>query len=64
MPKQINGLTITPFDPVDKLWYSFIKEQVEEVDFGAVEIKLTIKSGKIVALKIMRENTLNLNNMS
>ena len=63
MAKAINGLAIVQFDPVDKLWYSFIKEQVKEVDFGAVEIKLTIKSGKIVALKIIRENTLNLNNI-
>jgi hypothetical protein len=62
MLKKINGVEIIQFKEEDKIWYSYLKGQLDEVDFGCVEVKLTIKNTKVVALKVTKENTYNLHN--
>jgi hypothetical protein len=59
--KQINGVSI--LDQItkdDSKWYSFIKAQMEEIDYGAVDVRLTIKQGKVVAVKVSNEKTYNM----
>lgn len=57
----INGVPIQEkIDKKDELWYSFIKQQMQEIDYGGIDIKLTIKAGKVTAVKVSNERTINL----
>jgi hypothetical protein len=58
---KINGITIIDkIHAEDQRWYSFIKAQMEEIDYGAVDVRLTIKQGKVVAVKVSNEKTYNM----
>ena len=55
----INGIKMykTIIDE-DKKWYSFLKSQMDNLEFGALDLRLTIKSGKVVAVKVTSEKTI------
>lgn len=58
---KVNGVTILPTIEKDDLnWYSFMKDQMKNIDYGAVDVRLTIKSGKVVAVKVTNEKTYNI----
>ena len=60
---HINGVELRePETQSDKLWYSYIKSFVDEVDFGSLEIKMTIKAGKVTMLKVNKETSFSIHN--
>lgn len=57
----INGVTIKDqIEKADAKWYSFIKGEMENIDYGAVDVRLTMKAGKVVAVKVTNERTFNM----
>jgi hypothetical protein len=58
---KINGVSILEqISKEDIKWYSFIKAQMQEIDYGAVDMRLTIKQGEVVAVKVTNEKTYNM----
>lgn len=58
---SVNGITIQEkIEKEDQKWYSFIKSQMQGVDYGAVDVRLTMKAGKVVAVKVTNEKTYNM----
>lgn len=58
---SVNGITIQEkIEKEDQKWYSFIKSQMQDVDYGAVDVRLTMKAGKVVAVKVTNEKTYNM----
>lgn len=43
---------------IERKWFSYLKHRAKEIDYGKLEINLTVKSGKIVNIKLnkMEEN--------
>ncbi len=57
----INGVKIEDEISKDDLkWYSFIKGEMGDIDYGAVDVRLTMKAGKVVAVKVTNERTFNM----
>jgi hypothetical protein len=52
--QKIQGQTIREFkDKNEQFWFSVIADKIEKLDFGKLEIKLTIRKGKVVNLQTL-----------
>lgn len=58
MSEKINDIEIRhPSDHNDTMWYSCIKNLVERLDFGTLEVRLTVKGGKVTTVKVHSEKS-------
>lgn len=56
--KKINDVRIREFmDANDRVWFSFIKNLVEESGFGKLDLQITVNNGKVVNVKIRSERS-------
>jgi hypothetical protein len=39
----------------ERKWFSFIKHSAQRIDYGEIELKITIKAGNVVNIKNIRE---------
>ena len=61
--KEINGLTMRSLENLnDRKWFSYIKNLSEDVDFGNVELSLTVKNGQITTIKVRSEASFSVQN--
>lgn len=63
MISKINDIEIkNPETLSERKWFSLIKQRSEELDYGNMDLRITIKNGKVVAIKIItREENFNIN---
>jgi hypothetical protein len=58
---KVNGVEIlTSVDKDDLKWYSFMKAQMQNIEYGAVDVRLTMKGNKVVAVRVTNEKTYNM----
>lgn len=62
MPKRINDMELRESfrNSNEKYWFSFIAEVLEEADYSQVDLKLTVKNGKVVNIKTNTEKNFNI----
>lgn len=54
--KYFNGIPLSDIKhKSEEKWFSFIKHKAEELGYGNLQVNLTVKNGKIVAIKNIRE---------
>lgn len=54
--RKFNGVPISDIENYsEKKWFSFLKHKAEKVDYGNLQVSLTVKNGKVVAVKHIRE---------
>lgn len=59
---KINDIEIRqPVDKNEKWWFSHIAAAIEKVGFGSLQLKLTVKNGKVVNIKNTIEESHNIN---
>jgi hypothetical protein len=58
MPKEINDVTIRkPESMNETMWYSYLHHLIEQTGFGTLEVRLTVKNGKVTTIKVKSEQS-------
>ena len=63
MPKSINNVCLEiPQTLNEKIWFSTIKQIIERTGYGTIELKITVKEGKVMTVKERTEKSYSLSN--
>jgi len=63
MPKKVNGIKLREFENKDdKKLFSVIKNLIENINYGSLELKLTIRKGVATNLKTKSEKSISIHN--
>jgi len=60
---EINGLPMRNIESTnDRVWFSYIKRQIENAKYGTLELKLTLKEGMVTNIKDIVESSFSVHN--
>ncbi len=61
--KTINGIEIrNPESKNETKWFSYLKKLVDAAPYGSVDIKMTVKGGKVTNIKVKSEESFSVHN--
>lgn len=61
--KKINDITIhEPRTAADKMLFSYIKSRITEMNFGKLQVTLTVKNGEVTMIRETSERTVSIQN--
>jgi len=63
MPKSINKINIAePRSTNEKMWFSVIRDIICDLDYGSVELRITVKGGMVMNVKEKSEKSYSIHN--
>lgn len=61
--KEINGIEMREPESRNEIkWFSYIKKLVDAAPYGSVDIKMTVKGGRVTNIKVKSEESFSVHN--